>query len=189
MRDNPQILSGPNVGVAAGGPSFALRHRLFRAVWLVSWALLASWTPPPLHQWRRLMLVAFGATLHPTAKVYGSARVWYPPNLRMEALAVLGPRSTCYCVASVVLEAGAIISQGAHLCGATHAVDEPTFQLVAKPIVIGTGAWIAAEAFVGPGVTAKEGSVLGARGVAFRDLETYTIYAGNPARPLRARGP
>ena len=189
MRDNPQILSGPNVGVAAGGPSFALRHRLFRAVWLVSWALLASWTPPPLHQWRRLVLVAFGAAMHPTAKVYGSAQVWYPPNLRMGARAVLGPRSICYCVASVVLEDGAIVSQGAHLCGATHAVDEPSFPLLAEPIVIGRGAWIAVEAFVGPGVVAEAGSVLGARGVAFSNLEPHTIYVGNPARPLRVRGP
>lgn len=189
MKHDPQILAGPDTGIAVGAPSFALRHRLFRAVWLVSWTLLAAWTPPPMHSWRRLVLVAFGAAMHPTAKVYGSARVWYPPNLRMEARAVLGPRSICYCVAPVALGEGAIVSQGAHLCGATHAVDEPGFQLVAKPIVIGKAAWIAAEAFVGPGVTAKDGSVLGARGVAFSDLEPRTIYAGNPARPLRARGP
>ncbi len=189
MTNDPQILRGPKAGIALGGPSFPFRHRLFRAAWSVSWALLAAWTPAPLHCWRRLVLAAFGAKLHPSAKVYGSARVWYPPNLRMAALTVLGPRSTCYCIAPIVLEEGAIVSQGAHLCAATHAVDEASFRLVAKPIVIGKGAWIAAEAFVGPGVTAKEGSVLGARGVAFSDLEPYTIYVGNPARPLRARGP
>jgi putative colanic acid biosynthesis acetyltransferase WcaF len=188
VTNDPQILVGPATGIAVGGPSFALQHRLFRAAWQVSWTLLAAWTPPPLHRWRRLVLMAFGATMHPSAKVHSSARVWYPPNLRMEARAVLGPRSTCYCVAPVVLEEGAIVSQGAHLCGATHAVDGLSFQLVAKPIVIGKGAWIAAEAFVGPGVTAKEGAVLGARGVAFGDLEPHTIYIGNPARALRARG-
>jgi len=182
------ILSGGDSGIAAGGPSFPLWHRLFRAVWMVSWALLAGWTPPPLHGWRRLVLLAFGARIHPTARVYGSARIWYPPNLRMEARAVLGPRATCYCIGPVLLEAGAIVSQGAHLCGGTHDVDDAGFQLVAKPIVIGKGAWIAAEAFVGPGVTAKPGSVLGARAVAFSDLEPSTIYVGNPARPLRGRG-
>ncbi|MGH6957429.1 MAG: hypothetical protein ACREEW_12265, partial [Caulobacteraceae bacterium] len=60
-------------------------------------------------------------------------------------------------------------------------------QLVARPIEIGPRAWIAAEAFVGPGVTVGEGAVLGARGVAMRDLEPWTIYAGNPATPLRRR--
>ena len=189
MTGDPHILSGPRTGIAAGGPSFSLRHRLFRAAWTVSWALLAAWTPPPFHGWRRLVLMAFGARMHRSARVHGSARVWYPPNLRMEARTVLGPGAICYNMATVALEEGAIVSQGAHLCTGTHAVDDPGFQLLARPIVIGKGAWIAAEAFVGPGVTAKERAVLGARAVAFGDLAAGTIYVGNPARPLRARGP
>ena len=104
------MLNAKDHGSRDGGPSYSLGHRLFRSVWNVTWLVLAAWTPPPLHRWRRLVLMAFGATMHPTAKVYGSARVWYPPNLRMEARAVLGPRSTCYCVASVVLHEGAIVS-------------------------------------------------------------------------------
>jgi hypothetical protein len=77
--------------------------------------------------------------------------------------------------------------QGAHLCTGTHDVEDADFQLVTKPIVIGANAWIAAEAFVGPGVTVGEGAVLGARAVAFRHLDAWTVYAGNPARKLRRR--
>ena len=54
-------------------------------------------------------------------------------------------------------------------------------------IAIGDEAWIAADAFVGPGVRVGEGAVLAARGVAFDDLEPWTIYRGNPAERLRAR--
>jgi putative colanic acid biosynthesis acetyltransferase WcaF len=53
--------------------------------------------------------------------------------------------------------------------------------------VIEPQAWVAAEAFVGPGVTVGEGAVLGARGVAFKALEPWTVYAGNPAQPLKKR--
>jgi putative colanic acid biosynthesis acetyltransferase WcaF len=185
---DPHILRGAGTGIASGAPSFTLTNRLFRAAWIVSWLLLAAWTPPQLHSWRRLVLTVFGARMHRTARVHGSARVWYPPNLRMGAGAVLGPRVTCYCIAAITLDDGAIVSQGAHLCTGSHAVDAADFQLVARPISIGKRAWIAAEAFVGPGVTAKEGSVLGARGVAFSDLEPYTVYIGNPARAHRTRG-
>ena len=170
-----------------GGPSFPLSHRLFRALWSSCWLALGAWTPPPFAGWRRLLLVVFGAKLAPTARVYGSARVWYPPHLRMAAHSVLGPRCDCYCMAKVTLGAHATVSQGARLCAGSHDVDDPEFPIVSQPIVIGADAWIAAEAFVGPGVTVGEGAVLGARGVAFSDLAPWTIYASNPAKPLRLR--
>jgi putative colanic acid biosynthesis acetyltransferase WcaF len=88
---------------------------------------------------------------------------------------------------SIIVERFALVSQRAHLCGGTHDVDDSHFQLIAKPIKIGPNAWIAAEAFVGPGVTVHANAVLGARGVAMKDLDAGMIYAGNPARPLRAR--
>ncbi|RYH07520.1 MAG: putative colanic acid biosynthesis acetyltransferase, partial [Alphaproteobacteria bacterium] len=69
----------------------------------------------------------------------------------------------------------------------THDVDDPLFQLRAYPIVIGPKAWVAAESFVGPGVTVGEGAVLGARGVTVKDLPEWTVSAGNPARRIRER--
>jgi putative colanic acid biosynthesis acetyltransferase WcaF len=170
-----------------GQPSFSLANRAVRAVWSLTWLLLASWTPPPLHAWRRLLLRAFGARIAPTARVYGSARIWYPPNLVMGAYSVMGWDVICYCQDRITLEDFANVAQRAHLCAGSHDVDDPRFQLVTKPVVIGRHAWVAADAFVGPGVTLGEGAVLGARGVAFRDLEPWTIHIGNPARLLRRR--
>nr|WP_261404518.1 hypothetical protein [Chenggangzhangella methanolivorans] len=66
-------------------------------------------------------------------------------------------------------------------------VTTPDFPLRSLPIEIGANAWIAAEAFVGPGVTVAEGAVLGARGVAMRNLSAWTVHAGNPASPMRER--
>ncbi|UWU72837.1 hypothetical protein N2602_30970 [Bradyrhizobium sp. NC92] len=87
----------------------------------------------------------------------------------------------------ISIEPFALVSQRAHLCAGTHDVDDPDFRLVTKPIHIGRNAWVAAEAFVGPGVTVPRNAVLGARAVAMKDLEEGKIYAGNPARLLRSR--
>lgn len=170
-----------------GGPSFSLRHRLLRALWGITWLLLAAWTPPPLHRWRNLVLRCFGARLHPSARVYGSARIWFPPNLTMAAHAVMGPRVNCYCQGRIDIGEKAIVSQGAHLCAGTHDIADPNFQLVTRPIFIGARAWVAAEAFVGPGVTIGEGAVLGARTVLFKDAEPWGVYVGNPAQRLKTR--
>lgn len=180
-------LDARNTRPLEGGASFALSHRTFRAVWTVAWILLARWTPPPLHPWRRLVLRAFGARLAPGVRVYASVRVWYPPNLEMGSCASLGPGVTCYAMDHITIGAYATVSQGAQICAGSHDVASPDFQLVTRPVTVGAYAWVAADAFVGPGVRIGEGAVLGARGVAFRDLDPWTIYAGNPARPLRPR--
>jgi len=170
-----------------GGATFPLRHRLFRLVWRVCWWALGAWTPPPLHAWRRFLVRSFGGRIAPTAHIYGGARIWYPPNLTMGEYACLADGVDCYCMDRIELGAHALVSQRAFLCGGGHKVSDPDFPLVTGPIRIGRGAWMAAEAFVGPGVEIGEGAVLAARGVAVRSLEPWTVYAGNPAKPVGRR--
>ncbi len=181
------LLDAAKTQPMTGGASFPLGHRIFRGIWTLAWLVLAAWTPPFFNPWRRAVLRAFGARIATTARIHCSARIWYPPNLVMGEHATLGPRVNCYCMADITLDDFAVVSQGAHLCAGTHDIDDPHFQLLALPISIGAKAWIAAEAFVGPGVTVGEGAVLGARGVAFKNLKPWTVYAGNPVRELRAR--
>lgn len=166
---------------------FSLRHRLSRAVWIVCWTLLGAWTPPPLHGWRCAILRLFGARVGRGVRVYGSAKIWYPPYLTLDDGAVIGWKTEIYCPAPIHLGRNAIVSQYAHLVAATHDVDEPDFPLVARPIEIGPDAWVAARAIVGPGVSLGTGAVLGAGGVAFSDIPDWAIHIGNPARFLRMR--
>jgi putative colanic acid biosynthesis acetyltransferase WcaF len=169
------------------GASFSLSNRLFRLAWSAAWLLLAAWTPPPLHPWRRLILRGFGARIAATAGVYGSARIWDPSKLEMGSYAFIGPRVIIYSMARISLGDYALVSQGAHICAGSHDIEDENFQLTARPISIGARAWVAADAFVGPGVAIGEGAVLGARGCAFHDLEVWTVHAGNPARFLKHR--
>lgn len=172
-----------------GGASFSVGNRLFRVGWTVAWLLLARWTPPPLHGWRRLVLRAFGARLGAGARVHGSTRIWYPPHLTVGEGALIGPRAQLYNQGSIAIGARSVVSQGAHLCASTHAIADPSFQLVLRPITVGAGCWIAAEAFVGPGVTIGDGAVIAARAALFTDAEPGQVYRGNPAVRIKARWP
>lgn len=170
-----------------GGPSFSLTNRIFRFTWNIAWTILAGWTPPFMHPWRRFLLRLFGASLDAPCDVRGSARVWYPPNLKLGRRALIAERVTCYNMAMIELGESALVSQGAHLCAGNHDMDDPAFQLIAKPIKLEPHSWVATDAFVGPGVVVGEGAVLGARAVAFSDLEPWTLYVGNPAQKRRLR--
>jgi putative colanic acid biosynthesis acetyltransferase WcaF len=180
-------LDARKAGTAHGGPSFSLGNRALRAVWQITWLLLARWTPPPLHAWRRILLRTFGAEIGRDVRIYGATIVWLPAHLSIGNGAIVGPRARLYNQGHIAIANGAVISQGAHLCASSHDVSDRSFQLVVRPIRIEAGAWIAAEAFVGPGVTVGEGAVLGARGVALRDLEPWSIYSGNPAYLMKRR--
>ena len=56
-----------------------------------------------------------------------------------------------------------------------------------KPIRVETGAWIGANALVGPGVTVGSHAVLTAGSVATGNLLPFKIYRGNPAVAVKDR--
>lgn len=163
------------------------RDRLRRLLWGWAWLLLYRPTPIPLHAWRCRVLRLFGARIGRAAHPYPTATVWAPWNLTMEEGSCLGSGSECYNVAPVILRRDAIVSQRAYLCTASHDMAAADFPLTAAPIEIGAEAWVAAGAFVGPGVTLGARAVAAAYAVVVRDVEPGLVVAGNPARPLRSR--
>lgn len=181
------VLDAPSGSAPGEHPSFSLGNRLARVAWGFAWLVFARFTPPPLHPWRRFLLRLFGATVAPGARVHGSSHIWLPANLELGEGVLVGPGARLYNQGRIVIGARSVISQRAHLCASTHAVDEAEFRLVVRPILIGRSCWVAAEAFVGPGVTMGDGAVLGARGALFDDAEADGIYRGNPAVPIRPR--
>ena len=170
-----------------GGASFSLSNRLLRICWGFSWLVLARFTPPQLHTWRRFILRAFGAHVGCGARVHGSAKVWLPSNLVLGERVLIGPGARIYNQGNIIIGAGSVISQRAHLCASTHDINDPHFQLKLRPIAIGENCWVAAEAFVGPGVTMHDGSVLGARAALFETAMPDGVYSGNPAVCLKHR--
>lgn len=53
------------------------------------------------------------------------------------------------------------------------------------PIEIGDKVWIGFDAVILKGVRIGEGAIVGARAVVTRDVEPFTVVAGNPARVVR----
>jgi len=162
-------------------------NRIWRYVWDAVWLILCRYSPSVLQGWRRNVLKLFGAKLGPSVHVYPSAKVWAPWNLEMAANSCLGPQVDCYNVAKVSLGEGATVSQRAFLCTAGHDIHSAGFDLTHKPISIGANAWVAAQAFVGPGVAIGEGAVVAACAVAVKDVKAWEVVAGNPAKKVGHR--
>jgi putative colanic acid biosynthesis acetyltransferase WcaF len=167
--------------------SFPLRDRLRRLVWNICHALLYRTSPRPAHAWRSMLLRAFGAEIGRGCHFYPKSMVWAPWNLTCEANVTAADGAELYNPAPMFLGENVIVSQNAYVCGATHDYNDATFPLIAYRMRLGRFAWVCARASVGPGVSLGDGAVLGLGGVATRDLEPWSVYAGNPAVRLRDR--
>lgn len=167
-------------------PHPTLSNKLRRALWRAAWLTLFLPSPTPLHGWRCFLLRLFGATVDRRAHPYPSARIWAPWNLVMRQGSCIGPHSEVYNVALVTLEPWAIVSQRAYLCTASHEIHKAGFALLAAPILLRRNAWVAADAYIGPGVTLSEGAIAAARAVVVKDVPADVIVAGNPAMPIGA---
>ena len=164
-----------------------VKHQIIRLLWGV-WLCFARPLPRSMgRRWKNWLLRLFGAKIHPTACVYSSARIYYPENLIMDAYASIGDDADIYNVDSITLKEGASISQRAYLCTASHDIEFLEHHLKTAPIVLERNAWVAADAFVGMGVTIGEGAVVGARAAVFKDVEQWSVVGGNPAKKIKDR--
>lgn len=187
MQKTNDIIEASENGMFSGQASFSFLNRLERALFFLVWKIFASWTPPQLFRWRNFILRLFGAKIANSARIYNSVRIWHPKNMIVGDCSIVGPRVNFYNQDIISIGNYSVVSQDSSLCTGTHDYQNLKFQLITKPITVGDRAWVCAEAFVGPGVTIEEGAILGARGVAVKDIPAWNIYSGNPAKYIKKR--
>ena len=100
---------------------------------------------------------------------------WIGENVWIDNLAVVKIGSHC------------CLSQGAMLLCGNHDYATTKFDLMVGKITVENGSWIGARSTVTAGVTCHSHSVLSVGSVTSSDLETYTIYRGNPAEKVKER--
>jgi putative colanic acid biosynthesis acetyltransferase WcaF len=157
-----------------------------RVLWGVG-KLAFRFSPRPCFGWRRFVLRCFGARIGREVHVYNSARIYFPWNLTVGDWSAIGEDAFLYNLGHITLGQRVTVSQRAHLCAGTHDYNDPIMPLLKPPITIGDQAWICADAFVGPGITVGQGAVVGARAVVIKNVEPWSVVAGNPARQIKKR--
>lgn len=161
-------------------------NRVGRLVWQIVWMFLFRPTPWFLGAWRSFLLRIFGARIG-FARFHSSARIWAPWLLEAGDDTYIDANVNLYNAYGIRLGNRVIISQGSFLCSATHDYTDPKFALMGGEICILDDTWIAAEAFIAPGVRVGPGVVVGARAVVIKEPPAWTVVAGNPAKVIKER--
>jgi putative colanic acid biosynthesis acetyltransferase WcaF len=175
-----------NISSNRSAAKYSNRELVRRATWTC-----AQWffrlTPRPCFAARQHILRCFGAAVGPHVHTYPSTRIYFPWNLFVGDWTALGEDVLIYNLGPVIIGRKVTISHGAHLCGGTHDYRRSDFPLLKPPIRIEDQAWICADAFVGPGITVGQGAIVGARSVVTKDVQAWSVVAGNPAKPIGTR--
>ncbi|MTJ50336.1 WcaF family extracellular polysaccharide biosynthesis acetyltransferase [Dolichospermum sp. UHCC 0259] len=141
----------------------------------------------PISSIKVSILRLFGANIGKGVNIKPGVKIKFPWRLTLGDYAWIGEDVWIDNIAPVVIENHVCLSQGVYLCTGNHDWNDPNFNLIPAPIHIQEGSWVAAKSVVGPGVTIGRGAVLALGSVTSRSLEANTIYAGNPAKPIKKR--
>jgi putative colanic acid biosynthesis acetyltransferase WcaF len=156
-------------------------------LWLTLRAWLFDRSVMPWYRLRRAVLRGFGARVGEGVIVKPQVKITFPWKLAVGDRAWLGEEAWIMNLAPVEIGRDVCLSQRAFLCTGSHDWSDPAFKLVTAPITVRDGAWICANAFVGPGVTIGERAVVTAGSVVTHDLPADMVCAGNPCEAVKPR--
>lgn len=92
---------------------------------------------------------------------------------------------------SIIIENDVEIGSGVHFYVNNHAFDRTDVPIKhqgyypSRPIKVCDGAWIGANSIILLGVVIGRNAVVGAGSIVTKDVEPYTVVAGNPARKIK----
>lgn len=169
---------------------FSRGQKVKRLIWNITYSLLYRPSFSRINicrRWRAFLLRLFGAKTCMTNVFFPTTRVWAPWNLRTGRNVAIDEGVDIYNVAPVTIGHFVSISRRAFICTPSHDISNIRRPLTYKPITIGNGVWIGAEAIICPGVTIGDGAVVAAGAVVVKDVPAWTVVGGNPAKIIKER--
>jgi putative colanic acid biosynthesis acetyltransferase WcaF len=131
------------------------------------------------------VLRLFGAKIGEGVVIRSLVNISFPWRLEVGDDVWIGDGVWILSLAKVIIGSDVCISQRAYLCTGSHDYRKETFDLVTRPIRVHNESWVAADAFVGPGVEIGPNSVVSAASVVMQRVEPFKIVSGNPARLVK----
>ncbi|MDD2798966.1 MAG: putative colanic acid biosynthesis acetyltransferase [Bacteroidales bacterium] len=164
---------------------YSKKEILLRIIWGVVQPTLFRLSPRLFYSWRNFLLRLMGAKIGKGVQIFPSVDITFPWLLEVGDKSVIAWNVKVYNLGMIKIGKQTIISQNAHLCGGTHDITHPGFVLKRTGLTIGNKVWIAADAFIGPNVTVGDNSIVAARAVVIKDVDSQSMVGGNPAKLIK----
>ena len=137
--------------------------------------------------WKVWLLRSFGASVGTGVTIKPRVNIHFPWKLSVGDHCWIGEEAFLLNFEPIDLAGHVCISQRAFLCGGNHDYTDPAFRYRNGPIRIGHGAWVGAQAFVGPNVTIANQAVIVAGSIVTHDQPAAMVCRGNPCTAVKPR--
>ncbi len=175
-----------NLGNYSSGNFDRGRSRLIEAFWIVSSAIVFA-RVVPVSRIRVFLLRLFGARVGLNVVIRSSVKIKFPWRLHVGDNVWIGESVWIDNLAPVSIGNNTCISQGVYFCTGNHDWSSPTFNLKTGPITIGSKAWIAAKAVLGPGVNIGDGAVVCLGSIVTSDIAPWVVWSASPNTVTQSR--
>jgi putative colanic acid biosynthesis acetyltransferase WcaF len=172
-------LSGYSRAFDRGAP------RWKEVLWILVSAFFFRTSLPWPSKVRVKLLRAFGAHVGEHVVLRAKLNVNFPWRLTLGDHVWIGEEVMILSLAPVILESHVCVSQRTFLCTGSHDFRAEHFDLITTPITIRSRSWVAAQAFIGPGVEIGPGSMVAAGSVVTQRVPPGVLVRGNPAEVVK----
>ncbi|TCI84778.1 putative colanic acid biosynthesis acetyltransferase [Tenacibaculum sp. M341] len=167
--------------------NFRGRNAFVVQLWWLVQTLFFNTSPQVFYGWRRFLLRLFGAKIGKKVIIRPSVKTTYPWKVSIGDYSWIGDDVVLYSLGEIEIGNNVVVSQKSYLCTGSHDYLTKSFPIFAKKITIEDECWIATDVFVAPGITIKNGTVVGSRSSVYKDLPANKVCVGNPAKVIRDR--
>lgn len=141
----------------------------------------------PSHWIRKIFYWLGGIRIHRSSTIHMGARFYDPRNIMIGKDTIIGEK--------VVLDGRDRLTIGDHVDFASevmiynsqHDINDPKFKAIDGPVTIEDYVFIGPRAIILPGIIIGEGAIVAAGAVVTKDVESFTVVGGVPAKPIGER--
>lgn len=141
----------------------------------------------PSRHVRKYFYRALGSKIGKGTVICRRADILYPNGLDLDENVAIGWFVHLDARAGIKVGHNCNISSYSKLITGSHDIDDPMFTAEFKPITIGHHVWIGTGATVLQGVNIGDGAVIAAGAVVTKNIPSYEIWGGVPAKFIRKR--
>jgi len=163
------------------------RGLVVQLLWYYTSLLLFESAWLPASKLKLAILRCFGARIGQGVVLKPNVRIKFPWRLQVGDHCWIGQQVWIDNIAPVRIGSHVCISQGVYFCTGNHDHRKTTFDLIARPITVASGAWVAARSLLLAGVNVGANALVAAGAVVTKDVAAEKIVGGSPARELGDR--